>query len=162
MGRVQVFELTDNTWVQIGEFLGTTKNEQLGYKVCINDDGDVIGFTALEYSANYNTDFNSNGYFESYKYNGTTWEILGAKITPGDVNSSSAMTSSNKSFGQTLAATPSVNEVLFGTTYSYRNYLVTYPTVPIYEQLPVYGETGGNLSVAGTLDVSGVATFKTV
>ena len=54
-------------------------NEQLGITVCINDDGDVIGFTALEYASGYNTEFNSNGYFESYKYNGTTWEILGAR-----------------------------------------------------------------------------------
>ena len=114
---MQVFELTDNTWIQIGEFLGTTMNEQLGTTVCINDDGDVIGFTALEYAGGYNTEFNSNGYFESYKYNGTTWEILGARDNPGDVNSSSAMTSSNRSFGKTLAATSSVNEVLFGTTY---------------------------------------------
>ena len=40
-----------------------------------------------------------------------------------------------------------------------RNYLINYPTIPIYEQ-PCLWRNRRNLSVAGTLDVSGVATFK--
>ena len=76
-GCVKVYQLTDNSWNQLGaNIIGEASGNQLGY-VSLSSDGSILAT-----GAKYNTvDSSSNtGHVKVYKYTDTSWNQLGANI----------------------------------------------------------------------------------
>lgn len=66
-GQVNIYRLINGIWTQIGNtFNGNQANDQLGHRVNISDDGEIIIFSAIGHDA-------GTGYVNIYKYENNQW-----------------------------------------------------------------------------------------
>ena len=77
IGRVRVYEFTNNTWIQVGQdvSMGTTEYTNFGYSIGLNGDGTILAVGAPDKSDSVNA-LDMAGCVTVYKYT-TSWDILG-------------------------------------------------------------------------------------
>ena len=74
-GSVRVFEWNGSAWAQKGSNLdGDGANDELGTSVSLSGDGSVLVVGAPENSG-------STGYVKVYNWDGSSWSLIGSKIT---------------------------------------------------------------------------------
>jgi hypothetical protein len=85
-GRVRVYRVVNNQWVQIGaDILGVAADDQSGLSVAISSDGSRVAIGAPNHDS-------YKGHVRVYNWNGTSWEQLGLDID-GKANGKEAGTS---------------------------------------------------------------------
>ena len=73
-GMVKVYQWISNSWVQLGNtLLGTDQNDRFGFSVRLNANGNIMAI-----GANQNGD--GNGYVDIYEYLGGTWTLKGNRL----------------------------------------------------------------------------------
>ncbi len=67
-GKIEVFRYNKSQWEKIGDILGTKINDEFGWAVDINFDGNIIAVSARE---------SQNGYVKLFKYYDNNWVQMG-------------------------------------------------------------------------------------
>jgi gliding motility-associated-like protein len=76
-GRVRVFEFDGSNWNQVGnEIIGNNANDWLGYRVSMNDFGNIIAISTIKSDGNGP----NSGDISFYNYDGTVWQQFGLTI----------------------------------------------------------------------------------
>ena len=97
-GRVEVYRLIDNQWIQLGsDIIGTFNNEEMGSSISLSEDGNTMA-VARPWAGGGNT-----GMVNVYTYSNGTWSLLGATIVGAAAGNGGAVALSNN--GLTVAAT---------------------------------------------------------
>jgi hypothetical protein len=77
VGRALVYEFNDTDWVQLGNDLdGSAEDDRFGTSVDINSDGNVIAISGTQKLVSPS----ESGYVKIYKYIGTEWTHIGSTI----------------------------------------------------------------------------------
>ena len=73
---MQVYELVDGTWVQLGaDIFGGTFRDELGWSLSLSTDGTILAAGAPQRFLDTQT-----GYVRVYKWNGSSWVQLGSTL----------------------------------------------------------------------------------
>ncbi|WP_299519845.1 T9SS type A sorting domain-containing protein [Winogradskyella sp.] len=105
-GHVRIFELQNNSWVQIGADIdGISENEQTGVSVDLSSDGNVVVISAPGNSTNGNL----SGQVRIFEYVNNNWEQIGIPINGEGANDEFGFALSLSSNSQYLAIGAPVN-----------------------------------------------------
>ena len=73
-GHVQVYDLSNSTWTQVGNDIeGSAQEDQFGCSVSLNDDGTILAIGGK----NNDTNGSNSGHVQVYKWNNFNWVALG-------------------------------------------------------------------------------------
>ncbi|PZU80923.1 MAG: hypothetical protein DI529_16135 [Chryseobacterium sp.] len=113
-GQVRVFKYINNDWVQLGSDInGDLASANLGVSVDINDAGDIIAIGIPGRS-------NNTGRVQVYKYNGTSWELMGNNFDGNSLDYLGMALSLNDS-GDTIALAYRRTSKKYYQVYKYSN-----------------------------------------
>jgi len=97
-GAVQVYEITDNDWVPLGDkLIGDNPRESYGARVALSGDGNRLAFSAPFVG-------DQTGAIKIFEWNGNSWQQLGETRIGPTQNSSLGSSLSFSYDGQILAA----------------------------------------------------------
>ena len=105
-GHVQVYDIDNATWSQVGSDIdGATQDDQFGCSVSLNDDGTILAIGGK----NNDTNGSNSGHVQVYKWNNFNWVLLGSTF-----NGQSA----NDLFGHAVALNKAGSRLVIGSPSS--------------------------------------------
>ncbi len=113
IGRVRVFELINNTRNQVGQDIpGTEQFDNLGYKLSISDNGNIIGLTTTQSNGS------NSGFASIYENVNNVWTQIGSNLVGDGMNDGFGRSISLSSDGS-IVAVGAPNNTTGGTNKGY-------------------------------------------
>lgn len=107
-GKVEVFRFINNAWIEIGDILGDKIEDEFGWDVDINYDGNIIAVSARE---------NQNGFVRLYKYENDELKQMGKDLEAKEYK---------EYFGHHIALNNSGNIVIISASHSETKQVTVY------------------------------------
>ena len=103
-GLVQVYKFNGSTWTIVGTNLSRTPSSNFGTSVSLSSDGTTVAVGAYFYNS-------QQGLVQVYKFNGTTWTIVGSP------NGTDLSGTTNSQFGRSVSLSSDGSTVACGAPY---------------------------------------------
>jgi hypothetical protein len=109
-GYVSIYDLSENTWVQVGEdIVGEAANDWSGWASYLSDDGKRVAIGAVFNDGSGNL-LPDSGHVRVYEYNETSWVQLGQDIDGENANDWSGWSVALNSNGSRVAIGAHLND----------------------------------------------------
>ncbi len=137
-GKVEVFRFIKNEWIEIGDILGDKVDDEFGWDVDINYDGNIIAVSARE---------NQNGFVRLFKYDNYEWTQMGEDLVAKE---------EKEYFGRHIALNSAGNTVVISAIHSEAKQVTVYEYINnhwVEKGNGFNGFNGHKISVDGNGDI---------